>query len=73
MHYVPKWLDTLKKILQQMILVCLTILGRSALKGYSGKKSRRLKGKRANLKTSVSRKESTPNFPKNEHFLTLDT
>ena len=23
----------------------------------------------ANLKTGVSRKQSTPNFPKNEHFL----
>ena len=27
----------------------------------------------ANLKTGVSRKQSTPNFPKNEHFLPLDT
>ena len=30
-------------------------------------------GKRANLKTGVTRKQSTPNFPKNEHFLPLDT
>ena len=29
--------------------------------------------KRANLKTVVSRKQSTPNFPKNEHFLPPDT
>ena len=29
--------------------------------------------KRANLKTVVSRKQSTPNFPKNEHFLPSDT
>ena len=29
----------------------------------------RLKGERANLKTEVKRKQSTPNFPKNEHFL----
>ena len=28
---------------------------------------------RANLKTDVSRKQSTPNFPKNGHFLPLDT
>ena len=27
------------------------------------------KGKKANLKTGVSRKPITPNFPKNEHFL----
>ena len=26
-----------------------------------------------NLKTGVSRKQSTPNFPKNEHFLPPDT
>ena len=26
-----------------------------------------------NLKTGVSRKQSTPNFPKNKHFLSLDT
>ena len=32
-----------------------------------------VKGKRANLKTGVSRKQSTPNFPKNEHFLPPDT
>ena len=31
------------------------------------------KGKRANLKTGVSRKKSTPNFPKDEHFLPPDT
>ena len=30
-------------------------------------------GKMANLKTGVSRKQSTPNFPKNEHFLPLGT
>ena len=30
-----------------------------------------LKGKRANLKTSVTRKQSTPNFPESEHFLAL--
>ena len=29
--------------------------------------------KRANLKTGVSRKQSTPSFPKNEHFLPPDT
>ena len=29
-------------------------------------------GKRVNLKTGVSRKQSTPNFPKNEHFLPPD-
>ena len=29
--------------------------------------------KRANLKTDISRKQSTPNFPKNEHFLPPDT
>ena len=29
--------------------------------------------KRTNLKTGVSRKQSTPNFPKNEHFLPPDT
>ena len=34
---------------------------------------RRLWGKRANLKTNVSRKQSTPNFPKKEHFLPPDT
>ena len=28
------------------------------------------KAKSANLKTGVLRKQSTPNFPKNEHFLT---
>ena len=28
-------------------------------------------GLRANLRTGVSRKQSTPNFPKNEHFLPL--
>ena len=28
-----------------------------------------VKDKRANLKTKVTRKQSTPNFPKNEHFL----
>ena len=28
---------------------------------------------KANLKTGVSRKQSTPNFPKNEHFLPSDT
>ena len=31
------------------------------------------KAKRANLKTDVIRKQSTPNFPKNEHFLPRDT
>ena len=31
------------------------------------------KAKRANLKTGVSRKQSTPNFPKNEYFLPPDT
>ena len=31
------------------------------------------KGKRAILKTGVSRKQSTPNFLKNEHFLPPDT
>ena len=30
-------------------------------------------GKRANLKTDVSRKQSTPTFSKNKHFLTQDT
>ena len=34
---------------------------------------RRLWGKRANLKTGVSRKLSTSNFPKHEHFLAPDT
>ena len=29
--------------------------------------------KRANLKTEVTRKQSTPIFPKNEHFLHPDT
>ena len=33
----------------------------------------REQGKRANLKTGVSRKQSTPNFPKNKHFLPPDT
>ena len=28
-----------------------------------------VKDKRVNLKTKVTRKQSTPNFPKNEHFL----
>ena len=28
---------------------------------------------RANLKTGVSKKRSTPNFPQNEHFLSPDT
>ena len=28
---------------------------------------------KANLKTDVSRKQSTSNFPKNEHFLLIDT
>ena len=28
---------------------------------------------RTNLKTGVSRKQSTPNFPKNKHFLPPDT
>ena len=28
-----------------------------------------IKGKRANLKTGVLRKQSTPNFPENEYFL----
>ena len=27
----------------------------------------------ANLKTEITRKQSTPNFPKNEHFFSLDT
>ena len=26
-------------------------------------------GKKANRKTELTRKQSTPNFPKNEHFL----
>ena len=30
-------------------------------------------GKRANLKTGVTRKQSTPIFAKNEHFLPPDT
>ena len=30
-------------------------------------------GKRTNLKTSISRKQRTPNFSKNEHFLPSDT
>ena len=34
---------------------------------------RRQYGKRANLKTGVSRKQSMPYFPKNEHFLPPDT
>ena len=36
-------------------------------------KSRREKGKRAKLKTGASRKQSTPKFPKNKHFLPPDT
>ena len=31
------------------------------------------KWERKNLKTGVSRKQSTPNFPKNEPFLPADT
>ena len=31
------------------------------------------KCKRANLKTGVSRNQSTPKFPKNKHFLPPDT
>ena len=34
--------------------------------------NRRKWGKNVNLKTGISRKQSTPNFPKNEHFLLLD-
>ena len=34
---------------------------------------RRKKRKRAHLKTGVSRKQSTPNFPKNERLLPPDT
>ena len=30
-------------------------------------------GKSGNLKVAVTRKQSTPNFPKNEHFLPPDT
>ena len=30
-------------------------------------------GKRVNLKTEVTRKQITPNFPKNEHLLPPDT
>ena len=33
---------------------------------------RREKGKRANLNTGVSRKQSTPKSPKNKHFLPVD-
>ena len=33
----------------------------------------RQEGKSANLKTGVTRKQGTPNFRKNEHFLSLDT
>ena len=32
-----------------------------------------VQGKRVNLKTGVSRKQSTPNFPKNEHLVPPDT
>ena len=32
-----------------------------------------VKGKRSNLQMSVWRKQNTPNFPKNEHFLPPDT
>ena len=33
----------------------------------------RQQGQRANLLTGLSRKQSTPNFPRNEHFLPPDT
>ena len=36
---------------------------------YVGNKTK----KGANLKTDVTRKQSMPNFPKNEHFLPSDT
>ena len=34
---------------------------------------RQQQGKRANLKTGVTRRQRTPNIPKSEHFLTPDT
>ena len=39
----------------------------------SMKLNRRCSGKRTNSKTQVTRKKSTANFPKNEHFLPHDT
>ena len=38
----------------------------------SVRKARRQLRKRVNLKVGVTRKQSTPNFPKNEYFLLLD-
>ena len=35
--------------------------------------TRRLKGKRANIKAEVTRKQNTLNFPKKEHFVPPDT
>ena len=35
--------------------------------------SARQEGKSVNLKTGVTGKQSTPNFPKKEHFLSPDT
>ena len=37
------------------------------------KRKRYFVGNKANLKTAVTRKQSTPNVPKNEHFLPTDT
>ena len=44
-----------------------------SLKGFSFLAFRRQYSKRVNLKTGVTRKGSTPKFPKNEHFLPPDT
>ena len=46
------------------------MLERSARKFFCWFQTRAIKGKRANLKTGVSRKQSTPNFPKKQIFLT---
>ena len=46
------------------------MIHRSQLHQFVGNKANL---KRANLKTEVTRKQSTPNFPKNKHFLPPDT
>ena len=44
-----------------------------AYKRYAYKKKKHVRQKGESQKTGVTRKQSTPNFPKKEHFLPPDT
>ena len=71
-YLVHSWILGLRCLIEFWICFCTILHERlsNISKDYLVWKTSviRQKGKRANLKTEVTRKESTPNFPKNTHF-----